>query len=535
MKYLKLYEAFKSKGISNTIKFLKEKVGNSASESFISLLKDLMVNIDFPIDQISDENIQYLSAKKAIKLKSEKEVNNSKGIWVIKYWFSIQKGFLGFTATGNEIKPVTAEGERPHGLRDTQKFSDSDLNKIKENIISTGEIWPVTDYNKLETGDTVIGQFDSSLAMARIFIDHRDNNRTYAIQSVASGSESDDTDWRNYTQYGSSSWWIFDNDEIGSDHRKLHFWKQSEEELHYVEPPVVVEAQPEEKEEDPFEWNLPLSNRYTFSSWGRGSSSKIKNIKEADFALVLYFDDLINPESDAPYFEKPSETRKQRKEEKEGATKLLTDEEVKRMNIERYIQKLVVSLNITETDFFNLEKIVGKHLSQEFSYISIYYQRPDWSDLSDFTDYLYQVVDSTDKEYYISRAKDLYKRRTESYYNQLLKYQKNKTFLKGNSYLKKILDEIFNLGSEISTKFTKKDLNTIDDLWITTKKIRSVYEYIKMNRNQLNYQVREVMSGMRHTDEISYYFSQYENQYSEENYKEDLERLNRVRSFLKTL
>ena len=78
-------------------------------------------------------------------------------------------------------------------------------------------------------------------------------------------------------------------------------------------------------------------------------------------------------------------------------------------------------------------------------------------------------------------------------------------------------------------------MNTIDDLWITTKKIRSAYEYIKMNRNQLNYQVREVMSGMRHTDEISYYFSQYENQYSEDDYKEDLERLNRVRAFLKTL
>ena len=539
MRYLKFYEAFQSKGIGNTLKFLKDKVGKQSSDSFISSLKDFMNGVDFPIDKLSDSNIKYLSAKKAIQLRCESPVTNERGIWVIKYWFSIEKGFLGYTATGNkEEKEVSESGSSSHGLRETVSFTDRDLNYIKERITPTGEIWKVLDYNKLQTGDTVIGEFDSSITFAKIFVDRHDNRRTYAIQNVASGSEASNPDWTNYRQYGGLSWWIFDNGEMGSDHRKLHYWRPSSDELHYVEQPKEEESEEkEEKTESPLIWNLPLSNRFAFSRWGRGSSiGGTKDINESDFSLVLYFDELVNPESDATLFEKPSETIQQRRSEKEGATKLMSDAEIKKMNIERYIQKLVVSLNITETDFFNLEKIVSKHLSQEFSYISIYHQRPDWSDLTDFTDYLYQVVDSSsDKEYYINRVKDMYKRKTENYYNQFLRYQTNKTFIKGDSPLKKIFDEIFKLGSEINVIFTKKQLNTIDDLWLTSKKIRSLYEWIRMSRNQLNYGVREVLSGFRYTDETSYYFSNHENQYSEDNYKQDLEIINRIRGFMKTL
>jgi hypothetical protein len=540
MKYLKLYEAFKSKGISNTIKFLKDKVGSTSSTGFINSLRDFMLNIDFPINEISDDNLKYLSAKKAMKLKNESDVTNPKGIWVIKYWFSLENGFLGYSATGNERKEIdnTISGS---GKRSAEKFTDSDLEYIRQNIISSGEIWPVTDYSKLKTGDSVIGQFNShsqrDIGMAKIFVDQSDNNRVYAIQSVSSGSHISDSRWRNYTNYGDLTWWLYDNTDMGNDHRKLHYWRPSSEELNYIEPPKEIEEVEQEKEENPLTWNLPLSNRYSFSSWGRGSSISKDSIEKADFALVLYFDDLVATFLlDVESYERPSEIKQQRREEKEGATKLMSDDEIKKMNIERYIQKLVVSLNITETEFFNLEKIVSKHLCKEFSYISIFYQRPDWSDLSDFTEYLYKVIDShDDKSYYLDKVKDIYKRRTENYYNQFLKYQTNKTFLKGDSQLKKFFDELFKLGGEINTTFTKKELSTIDDLWLTSKKIRSLYEYIKMSRNQFNYQVREVMGGFRYTDEMGHYFTQYENQYTEENYKQDLERINRIRGFMKSL
>lgn len=544
MKYLKFYEAFKAKGISNTIKFLKTKVGKNSSNAFIESIRNFMLNLDYPINQISDDNIKYMSAKKALSLKPDKTVTNQNGIWVLKYWFSIKDGYLGYSATGNEIRDSFQQSDGTHsGLREQRRFSDSDLDYIKDNVTRTGEIWPVSDYKKLKTGDIVLGCFDGSyyqskITLAKIYIDLLDNRRTYAIQGKSSGSEPDNSEWRSYQHYGRLSWWLYDSGELGSDHSRLHHWRPSDTELSYIEPPVEVEEEKdqEEKEEDPLTYNLPLSNRYAFSNWGRGSSISKSNIEKADFALVLYFDDLVNPESDAIQYERPSDTKQQRREEKEGATKLMSDDQIKKMNIERYIQKLVVSLNITETEFFNLEKIVSKHLCKEFSYISIFYQRPDWSDLTDFTEYLYKVIDSyDDKSYYLEKVKDIYKRRTENYYNQFLKYQTNKTFIKGDGQLKKFFDELFKLGSEINTTFTKKELSTIDDLWLTSKKIRSLYEYIKMSRNQFNYQVSEVMGGFRYTDEMEHYFTHYENQYTEENYKQDLERINRIRGFMKSL
>ena len=537
MRYLKFYEAFQSKGIGNTLKFLKDKVGKQSSDMFLSSLRDFMKGVDFPIDQLSDSNIKYLSAKKAIQLRCESPVTNEKEIWVIKYWFSIEKGFLGYTATGNkEVTEITYSGSLSHGLRDTLSFSDSDLSHIKNRITETGEIWKVLDYNKLKTGDTVIGRFSDSIGFARIFVDEDDNNRTYAIQNVASGSFADNSNWRNYTTYGSYSWWLYDRTSIGDDHSKLHYFRPSNDELHYIEPPKEPEENKEEPEENPLAWNLPLSNRFTFSRWGRGSSIETtKDINEADFALVLYFDELVNPESDAVLFEKPSETKQQRRSEKEGATKLMSDDEIKKMNIERYIQKLSANLNITDTEFSELKKVVNKHLAQEFSYFSIYLQRPDWSDLSDFTDYLYQVIDNSDKEYYINRVKEIYKRRTENYYNTYLKYQTNKKFIKGNSDLKNIFDELYKLGTKIHQYFNKMEINSIDDLWLTHKKIRSLYDYIKMSRNQLDYKVREVIGGLRYTDETEYYFAQYKDNYLPEDYNNDLQKIKRIESFLKSL
>jgi len=547
MKYLKLYEAFKSKGISNTLKFLKQKVGQYSTESFIDTLKLFMDNIDFPIDKISDDNIKYMSAKKALTLKKEEPVTNEKGIWVIKYWFSLDKGFLGYSATGNEERDLTTNNSSGNdGLREQRKFTDSELEYIKENITRTGEIWPVSDYNKLKTGDTVIGLFDSSsytekFSFAKIFVDEEDSNRVYGIQGVADGSQPLDDSWRNYRQFGNLSWWMYrnrHNNDIGNDHMKLYYWRESQDELHYIEPPVESKKEDEVeeiKEVDPLTYNLPLSNRFSFSSWGRGSSITKNDIEKADFALVLYFDDLINPEVDAEHYERPSDTREVRRQEKEGATKLMSDAEIKKMNIERYIQKLVVSLNITETEFYNLEKIVSKNLSQEFSYISIWIQRPDWTDLGDFANYLYQIVDENDndKPYYLERVKKMYSDTTKRYYEQLIRYQESKKYLKDTSNLKKIFDEIFKLGNEINAHFVGKELNSIDDLWLCKKRIQSLYDFMKMSRNSISYQIREVFNGFRYPEEMSYYYNTYKDQYTE--YNKDLEKLNRVRAFLKSL
>ena len=176
----------------------------------------------------------------------------------------------------------------------------------------------------------------------------------------------------------------------------------------------------------------------------------------------MKYDDLLKKS-----YKKPSNTRKIRKEEKAGATKLMSDDKIKKMNIERYISKLSFQLNITETDFFNLEKFVKINLCGDFSFISIWNRIPDWSsNLSTITTYLYRVADYEsldDKRYYLDSIKALYKDQSKNYYNYLTRYLESRGELKSGN-IKNIFDNIFKLGKELNLKLIKKDINSIDEL-----------------------------------------------------------------------
>lgn len=540
MRYLKFFESFKSLGISNTVKFLKSKVGQSSSQKFISSLRDFMVHVDFPIDSLSDDDIKYMSAKKALSLKSDKQVSNSRGIWVLKYWFSLDKGFLGYTATGNQTSQFKAmkSGINHDGLRDAELFTDSDLEHIKQFITNSGEIWPVTNYRKLKTGDTVIGEFDNQLALAKIFVDETDKNRIYAIQRVASGSRPKDASWTILNQFGGLSFWLYDSSEMGNDHDKLHFYRSSTNELGYVKSEKI---EPEIVLENPLQWNLPLSSRFNFSTWERSadflsfSMDSYKKIEEADFALVLYFDDVVVSNNDVAYYEKPSETKQRRRQTKEGSIKFMSDADIRKMNIERYIQKISASLDITESEFFNLEKIVSKFLPQEFSFITIFIKRPDWEYLEDFISKLYLVVDCPDyeKSYYIERVISFYQTKVNDYHTTLLRFKDCKKYIDGDSQLKKIFDEIYQLGLVIRNKLTKTKINSIEDLFITTRKFESLISFAKLGRNQLSYNVRELMYSFKYTDNTETVFEIQKEVYNQ--YNDDLVKIKRIEQFVNSL
>ena len=43
------------------------------------------------------------------------------------------------------------------------------------------------------------------------------------------------------------------------------------------------------------------------------------------------------------------------------------------------------------------------------------------------------------------------------------------------------------------------------------------------------------MSGFRYPEEMEHYYNQYKDQYSDDDYKKDLEKINRIRTFLKSI
>ena len=81
MKHLKLYEAFSSNTLSKLYSHLKKKNSNRKSlDDFKDDLKVIMRSIDVPMDKISDEDVSYLSRRRALGLRSEEDVQNRFGI-----------------------------------------------------------------------------------------------------------------------------------------------------------------------------------------------------------------------------------------------------------------------------------------------------------------------------------------------------------------------------------------------------------------------------------------------------------------------
>lgn len=533
MKYLKFYEAFSSAGISSTIKFLRDKINAQAADKFLMTLKRFMSEVDFPIDKISDGDIKYMSSQKAIKLVPDKKVPNSRGIWVIKFWFSLEKGLVGFTSTGN--KKSQFKDKKFRQPRSSQSLSGSDLDWISENITETGEMWPVSDYSAFKTGDTILGQYGDSrskLGLAKIFVDSFDS-RVYAIQAVNSGSGISDQGWLNYRQYGDKTWYLCDTEddgEIGADHSKLHFWRPSDKPISIIQAPV--ESELEDGVENPLDYNLPLDSNWSPIGWNESSfpgKDSHTDVLESDFSLVLYFDDLLQGDNQQT---KPSQLQRQRKEQRSGALKSYTDAEIKKINIERYLKKM--SHNIDISEFSNLKKIVNKHLANTFTYISITIKRPDWEDLADFCTLLYKVIDDGDLDYYVKKVKELYQDRSKRHYELMLQFQEQRTYISGDNYLVKIFDKYFETGTLITQYFNKIECSSIDDLFLISRKIMSLYSFMNLSRNRPSRLAGEIIEGFRYL-EVESYFLPNKELYTEQIFDQDLIKINRVQDFLKSL
>jgi hypothetical protein len=109
------------------------------------------------------------------------------------------------------------------------------------------------------------------------------------------------------------------------------------------------------------DFNLPLY-RYEIVDWSSGSSIDSPEVLDkADFAVVFYIDNMLDPDK-SEFYEKPSDIKIKRTDDRKGATKLLSDNQIKNINIDRYMSKLVSKMGIKEdiSELKNLQKIVSR-------------------------------------------------------------------------------------------------------------------------------------------------------------------------------
>jgi hypothetical protein len=475
LKYLMLFEAFQSNVISNLLKHIGSKIKSADSERFLIALKDILMNqYGFQIDKISNSDLKYLSAKQALKIKSEGEISNPFGVYALKFWFSIEEGYLGFTGVGdNEMKS------------NSLGFTESEIDYIKSELdIKTGTLVPLVDYKNLNTGDKVLGYYNDYeeyryLALGTIF---REDDRLWAIQDVADGGSSGNYDgWR---QYGRYSWSLGEVEYPADDHCKLHLYKESTDKLNVVAS----------------EYNDLLVNRDGKLTLSRTAySGSIKDIEKADFAIVIYIDGLIKDES-------VQDVRNWRKESRAGATALLTDQEIKKANFKRYMDKLItmygLSLDTTEGDLRNLQNLVRTILCDKNIFFAFWLDTPSVDRIGKILKKIELLFKSDDKEYRFDSLRDQFKNYREDSKSANLRYEgsKKRVISKANENVLDIFNKIYEVSSKINDVILGQKIENIDDLEILQYKLELLQKFIKDGRIRFSENIEYALNNFHYND-----------------------------------
>ena len=518
MKYLMLFEAFEANALSKMMVFLTKKTDSDSKERFRNKLKTLTTNLDIPIDKIKDSDVKYLNRSQALKLKSEKE---SDSIYCLKFWFSIDEGYLGFTGTGNLTMNFNRHIKGRRSEVKNSPFNTRELDYIKHSLdIKTGSLDPVKNYEDIQHGQLVIGIFSgedpidiNKLGFAKIW---RDDNQLYAIQDVTSGgspeNEINGQNWRSWRNSDSRlvhSWSLDSVHSPGSDHCKLHIYKSSNEPLHIV----GVKKEVVEKSENPFDFNLPVNRDFNLTEWGNSSWSidNYKSVEKADFAIVLMLDDIIKSVGT-----KVSNIKKSREESKEGATSLMSDSEIKEANIKRYLIGLISKMGITldTSNLQNLQNLVIKSVCSEFAFISIYRETPGFGNLNSITKSIYNMIgleDEPDKKYYLDKAIEYYQYlNTNSDEYRKIYTDSLEVIKKCNSdQIKEFFDTIMKMGNKIKKYLSSQNIQNIEDLRMIIIKLQSIRTISRENEFKFEGFVKNILDEFHYKNDVEYYTREY--------------------------
>jgi hypothetical protein len=493
MKYIKLYEAFESDKLSKTIGFIE---GKEDRKRFLEDIKKICNQIDYPYSKLSDDNFQYLPYKAALKVNtivtdipcdatSQKAfpeyavagevcnggkivrmwgtrrrevvcpICNGTGVkkskpemkW-IKFWFSAEGKYVATTAVDGQIRKGSFKGGSS-GY--TGSLNISDYNQVG-----------VVSRTDLKNGDVALITINHRSTVCYIY---KNRDYTYAIQEYHSGNVPNGQEWRNF---GPRSWVLAGSGDYSGDIILLKS-KVSKEE--------VIETEP-----DPITWNVVLSiGRYGFDL----SSKDVEDtIKDAHFAIVMDFGKIKTSE-----FKTKSIIKGEREESREGASALMSDDDIRKENLKRYIEKISKSVDLNN-GFSEITKILPRIFGGRLALVYTFRAR-NFDDFNYIIDDIFKFMKSTtdsDKLRWSNEAtgslNDVYKSNISinKRYNTHLEFTRKEIERNNKTEYGKLLDKSMELSSKISTSILQKPVESLEDLELAYRKLRSLREILRSDR-----------------------------------------------------
>jgi hypothetical protein len=547
MKYLKyrnqfLNEGFSAKSLSKTLGWLNKSGLKSTSNKFLEDLKKFCEKTNIPLSEISDQWFKTnVLTRDAVKLRAPEEVANPSGLWCLKFWFSAHDGYMGYTVTPKRSKEL--KKRKNNRAKIGEIFNDDEIQHLLQydNVDNkkTGELHPVIDYKALKTGDIVCGynnsnDYISSLRWFKVFLAHDiDGNSGGGFLLNPDIDGSNPSRYYNYDENGvaidledyfgeyykprrnSSCWQFIDsNGHPEDDHRRLHLYKPSDEPLH-----VVSDKQEEKKEEEldinsfnlAFEINdgdtyRPDQLKGQYNNWSIDNN----RFKNSDFAIIFFADDFL-PNREASL----KDIRTDRTKSKEGALALMSDNEIKRINVGKRLNYLVDKFNLDPSikmdNMSNLNSILMKIFLDDFILFKIFYGYN-----SEIIQYLYSFFDKCENlegsspedfknsiQPYINDIKKSYRNILERYNNQINFFKQNydEILKSDNNYAVEVFQEFMRISKKLKEKIRSKNIVNLYDASIIIDRLRNMGRS-DTNNSRLSYYMTSCLDNFRDKEDV---------------------------------
>lgn len=496
MKYLILFEAFKSAKLSKTLNYIKD------DKNFLDIIKKVASNYDFPISEFSDDMFQYLPFSAALAVKKEKDMTPTKCDYESE-WIS------GEHCTNGRVKRTWGKGVRViecpkcKGRGTLMPRAEGELKYIKFWFTSEGKLVSVTAVDGLKDerqgravdsradlapseniADYTVGETfdrhslrDSGLNTGDVVKTSINNERIetigtiyktsgggyYLINNRHSDGSPSNSSWR---RYGRFSWSLGGNDH-GTITKLIPIKKKDVDDVNN------------------YDWNHKMEiGRYGMQIQKGYNVETL--LSSAHFALILDVDVLKTSE-----YKRGSDIRAERSGAISGALSQLKDQDVRNANIERYIDAISKKFDIGE-GFKNITKIAPRLYCDRYVLYYLYYYSNDA--FGDIISSIYRSIKNKDKwneSEMNSQLEDIKYSLHSKYkenmtlsrrYSDNINYVRKRLNDEGKDDYIKVLDSMEKLSKLISDKILRMEVETLEDMEIMYGKLQALRNIIRRNR-----------------------------------------------------
>lgn len=476
MEYLMFYEAFKSNILTALNKFLINKVGKKDYDKFLKDIKLLKSEVDIPISRIYEDDLKYLSKNKGYKIKAPKDFKENElgNVYGLKFWFSLEDGYLGYTGIGSDI------------------------------LSSKKILIPKNDYLSLKTGEKVLFErFKSKIVKGTVF---KSENSIYIIQDYYNGGIPIDNSWR---KYGNLSWCVYYEGRSETDHYAIY--KNKKENITDYNMDVDISKD-----------KIFLKKHFVYDI-----------IKKSDFCLYLNLDNLVKGEKikdikNKRFINKKGAISILNNEEVKNANF--------GRYMSKIIHNLGINEKQIE-NLKNLEKIIKIKICNKYPiYSDLSYDHLDYTFkyISDNLLILQKYKD--DKEKFNKELKELNKRMIEFKKSsiecaQSFKKNEKKIINSKNKYLSECFKILKTINNKITEYISSKEIKTISELEAVGMKLDYIMELFKrksISKSLSKYSgLLSVLSVFNNEENVDMFIRGFSNNIDEETVK-DLKNIEKI-------